>query len=231
MRIGVSSSNHRISPTSPLHPFGAGLLNRGLLCGLTKVYSGYVHIWNTQWTLGAAVGQYRQWLETTRQYTERSKREYLDDVSDIAGWLERVCRIRSVTAVRREHLTAFLAHCRALGHAASTRRRSVAAIRSFFAFLVQERVLSDSPARLLLPPERETRPPRVLTEAEYTRLRAMADNTRDYAIIELVLQTGLRLSEIARLTIPDVVLPVRAVATPLPVGYVRVVGRGTRGPR
>jgi site-specific recombinase XerD len=33
------------------------------------------------------------------------------------------------------------------------------------------------------------------------------DNPRDSALIELVLQTGLRLSEIARLTVTDVILP------------------------
>ena len=134
-----------------------------------------------------------EWLATTRRYTERSKREYLDDVSDVVEYLEARCRIRSATAVQRQHLAGFLAHCAAAGHAASTRRRSVAAIRAFFAFLVQQGVLRHSPAEYLLPPERETRPPRVLTEAEYTALRgAASDNGRDLAIIELVLQTGLR---------------------------------------
>ena len=111
--------------------------------------------------------------------------------SGVIQYLEERCHIRSVTMVQRRHLAGYLAHCGALGHAASTRRRSVAAIRSFFAFLVQEGVIRHSPAESLLPPERETRPPRVLTEAEYTRLRAAAaDNARDLAIIELALQTG-----------------------------------------
>jgi site-specific recombinase XerD len=131
--------------------------------------------------------------------------------------------------VQREQLRSFLAHCAARGHAASTRRRSVAAIRAFFAFLVQERVLPDSPARLLLPPERETRPPRVLIENEYRRLRAAArESLRDSALIELVLQTGLRLAEIARLTVGDVSLPAMDLDVSLPNGHVRVAGRGAR---
>jgi site-specific recombinase XerD len=183
-------------------------------------------------SLQQALARYTDWLATTRRYTERSKREYLDDVSDLVKWLETRCRIRSVTTVQREHLTAFLAHCAVAGHASSTRRRSVAAVRAFFAFLVQEWMLRASPARLLLPPERETRPPRVLTEDEYQRLRAAAsDHSRDLAIIELVLQTGLRLSEIARLTISDVVLPAINPRLSLPVGHVRIAGAGrTAGP-
>ncbi len=140
-------------------------------------------------SLNDCLDRYTEWLATTRQYAERSKREYRDDIRDLVEWLETRCRIRSVTAVQRQHLTGFLAHCAAAGHAASTRRRSVAAIRSFFAFLAREGALRDSPARLLLPPEREMRPPRVLAVEEYERLRrAAAGNLRDTALIELVLQ-------------------------------------------
>ena len=86
-----------------------------------------------------------------------------------------------------------------------TRRRSIAAIRSFFAFLVNEGIITRSPAADLLPSERETHPPRVLTEEEYTRLRgAAADHFCDSALIELALQTGLRLTEIAHLHVADV---------------------------
>jgi len=181
----------------------------------------------TRHSLSDCLDRYTAWLETTRRYAERSKREYRDDVSAVIQYLEEHCRIRSVTMVQRRHLAGYLAHCRALGQVASTRRRSVAAIRSFFAFLVQERVIARSPADDLLPPEREERPPRILTEGEYTRLRnAASDHPRDAALIELALQTGLRLGEIARLRVADIVLPPPSAETA--VGQVRVAGRGSR---
>ncbi len=87
-----------------------------------------------------------------------------------------------------------------------------------------------SPAEHLLPPERETRPPRVLAVDEYERLRQAAAGTpRDLALIETVLQTGLRLSEVARLRVADVSLPFPAPdGSPPGVGSVRVAGRGRR---
>jgi hypothetical protein len=88
-----------ISRTSPPRPAGAKHVRKGLLCGLTKVYSGGVAIWKTQWTLGTALAQYRAWLGTTRQYGERSKREYLDDVSDLVEWLEGRCHLRTAQSV------------------------------------------------------------------------------------------------------------------------------------
>ena len=184
----------------------------------------------TRRSLGDCFDRYVEWLATTRRYAERSRREYRDDVSGVIRHLEERCRIRSAPMVQRRHLAGYLAHCGALGHAASTRRRNVAAIRSFFAFLVQEGVIRRSPAELLLPPERETRPPRVLTEDEFTRLRAAAsDNARDLAIIELALQTGIRLLEIARLRRVDVVLPHPTPRATDAVGSVRIVGRGSHG--
>ncbi len=159
-------------------------------------------------SLADSLTRYTEHLTMTRQYSERTKREYRDDAAHVVEHLATRCQIARAASVQRPHLTAFLAHCAVFGHAVSTRRRSVAAIRSFFAFLVHERIIARSPAEHLLPPERETRPPRVLSEDEYTRLRdAAADNTRDAALIELALQTGLRLSEIARLRVADVVLP------------------------
>ncbi len=180
-------------------------------------------------SLSDCLGRYTEWLATTRRYAERSKREYRD-MSLLSSSISRSAVISGWSQwVQRQHLTGFLAQCAALGHAASTRRRSVAAIRSFFSFLVQEGVVRYSPADDLLPPERETRPPRVLSEDEYTRLRAAAsDHLRDGALIEMTLQTGLRLSEIARLKATDIVLPPPSSADTA-VGHVRIAGRASRG--
>jgi site-specific recombinase XerD len=83
----------------------------------------------------------------------------------------------------------------------------VAAIRSFFLFLEDagrgHRV--GNPAGKLVPPEREWNQPRYLTEQEYKRLlAAVRHEIRDGAIIELLLQTGLRLSEVSRLQLANI---------------------------
>src|SRR5207342_2655560 len=67
-----------------------------------------------------------------------------------------------------------------------------------------------APATKLIPPEREHYQPRVLTEVEYKRLMAAVHGEiRDEAIIEVLLQTGIRLSELSRLTISDIDLPAK----------------------
>ena len=57
----------------------------------------------------------------------------------------------------------------------------------------------------LIPPKRSNKKPRVLTEREYKRLQlAYSHEIRDAAIIELLLQTGMRLSELANLAIDGI---------------------------
>jgi integrase/recombinase XerD len=67
-----------------------------------------------------------------------------------------------------------------------------------------------NPANRLIPPKGEYRDPRFLTDGEYRRLKLqVAHRPRDAAIVELVLQTGIRLTEPAQLTLRDVALPRR----------------------
>lgn len=82
---------------------------------------------------------------TARRFAERSKREYRDDVSGVVEYLQDRWHVRSATMVQRQHLTGYLGHCSALGYATGTRRRSVAAIRCCFAFLVEEGTIRYSP--------------------------------------------------------------------------------------
>lgn len=69
--------------------------------------------------------------------------------------------------------------------------------------------------------------PRVLTIDEYTQLLAVIDDVRDRAIVELILQTGLRLVDVHRLDVQDVNIP--DPLTDKSVGRAQVDGRGDNG--
>src|SRR5215207_7893529 len=84
-----------------------------------------------------------------------------------------------------------------------------------------------TPAEKLIPPERERPQPRVLSEAEYKRLlAAVHGEIRDEAIIELLLQTGIRLAELARLKVSDIELPAKVDREH--TGAVHIQGKGRK---
>ena len=164
-----------------------------------------------------------------RNLAVRSRREYLNDLKDLLVYLTNVAGVTDPAKVSRRHLEGYLAELDRRGYSGATRRRKVASIRSFFGFLQDAGMIQVSPALKLIPPERERMEPRVLSEAEYKRLlEVVRVDIRDQAIIELILQTGLRLSEVARLHVNHVSLPTKISKEPGFVGSVTVLGKGRK---
>jgi site-specific recombinase XerD len=179
-------------------------------------------------SLALALDQYARQFLAARNLAQRTRREYTTDISQLVDFLGGL-GIDKPERVARQQLEAYLAELDRRGLSGNTRRRKVAAIRSFFAFLQDAEMIPLSPALKLIPPEREQRQPRVLSEAEYQRLQlACAHETRDAAVIELLLQTGMRLSELSRLTLADIQLPTKITRDEGNVGSVRIFGKGRK---
>jgi site-specific recombinase XerD len=83
--------------------------------------------------------------------------------------------------------------------------RKINSIKAFFRFLIAEGIVSENPAEIISHPKYDQSPPRVLTKIEYRALRdATRGDARMYAIVEILLQTGMRISELANLATTDV---------------------------
>jgi site-specific recombinase XerD len=180
-------------------------------------------------SLADALHLYETEFLAARNLAVRSRREYLNDLKDLLVYLTSVAGVSDPAQVSRRHLEGYLAELDRRGFSGSTRRRKVASIRSFFGFLQDAGMIQVSPALKLIPPDRERMEPRVLSEGEYKRLlEAVRGDIRDQAIIELLLQTGLRLSEVSRLHVNHVSLPTKISKEPGFVGSVTVLGKGRK---
>lgn len=83
--------------------------------------------------------------------------------------------------------------------------RKINSIRTFFRFLKDEGLVSEDPAAKLTHPKFEIKPPRILSQMEYRALRDVCrEDKRMHAIIELLLQTGIRIGELRQIRIEDV---------------------------
>ena len=83
--------------------------------------------------------------------------------------------------------------------------RKLNAIKALFRWLVAKKVLENDSAAPVAHPKYDNPPPRILTRMEYRALRdAARSDKRIAAIIELMLQTGLRIGEVANLKISDI---------------------------
>jgi integrase/recombinase XerC len=85
------------------------------------------------------------------------------------------------------------------------RARKMSAIREYFRFLEGLGLIAKSPTTGIETPKRERNTRQFLRSDEYTKMLSLAGaNPRDYAILQVFLQTGIRVSELAHLTINDI---------------------------
>ena len=134
---------------------------------------------------------------------------YRTDVQQLVTFLrETNLTIQSPADVAKADLSEYFGHLGARGLSGVTRARKLAAIREYFRFLVEQGLCTHSPALGLATPKKE-RPGRTALRAEeYTKLLSLAgSNPRDFAILQVFLQTGIRVSELCSLTLSDIDLP------------------------
>ena len=131
---------------------------------------------------------------------------------------------RAVSAVRREHVEAFITQLLADWSPATAHNRS-RALRSFFGWLLEEGEIAESPMARMKPPRLPEEPPTVLREAQLRRLLEVCERDktptgrRDEAILRVFMDTGARRGEVLGLTLDDVNLD---------DGLLRVTGKGDR---
>lgn len=115
--------------------------------------------------------------------------------------------ITNATDITTDSLESFKLKLKNENYTLKSISRKLNSVKSFFKYLVAEGAVSSSPAASVSHPKYEVAPPRVLSPLEYRALRdAAKDDTRMYAIIELLLQTGLRIGELAAIQLQDISL-------------------------
>jgi site-specific recombinase XerD len=161
-----------------------------------------------------------------RNLSARTRIEYTNDLTDLIEFLAKRGKTK-LAEIWLSDLEAYQAEMDRRSYEGTTRKRKTYAIKTWFTYLHHCGVLIHNVAERLIPPQPARREPRFLSEDEYQRLlRACSHNARDSALIEVLLQTGRRLSELARLTINDIELPRRITRDPDNTGTVRVLRKG-----
>ncbi len=180
-------------------------------------------------TPGAAIGgawseairQFELHLAAERNVSPHTRRAYLGDVRQFASFAGRANPPRRVSPL---HVRGYLADLHARRHP-STLGRKLAALRTFFRYLVREGDCRLDPTAGIPAPRTPKRLPRPLAVDDCVSLMEASENAaapsekllRDRALVELLYGAGLRVGEVASLDVRDV---------DLHRGDVRVLGKG-----
>jgi site-specific recombinase XerD len=141
-----------------------------------------------------------------KNYSPHSMKAYLSDLQHFLAWLQtRRVDWDIPYRIERLDIVGFINALAAQKLSAVTRKRKLASIRGFLKFLKENQIIFGNPADTIEGPIREERDPAILLKTEYKALLQVAgEHPRDFAIVMLFLQTGLRVSELVNLKLSDV---------------------------
>jgi site-specific recombinase XerD len=156
-------------------------------------------------TTTESIELYRQTLQG-KNYSILSIKAYLGDLEQFMEWIKK----RRVDwdipyRMQRIDIVEFINYLAAQKASSETRKRKLASIRGFLKFCKDNQIIYGNPTDTIEGPIREERDPAILLKTEYKALLQVAgDNERDFAIVMLFLQSGLRVSELVNLKLNDV---------------------------
>lgn len=129
---------------------------------------------------------------------------YKADLEQLLAFLEKKEKVTS-SQVRQNDIEAFRDTLLTEKYTPKSVSRKLNAVKTFFRWMVAQNYLTSSPAEDVSHPKIQPAAPKYLSPIEYRALRdVVRDDVRIAAVVELILQTGLRISEVANLKIANV---------------------------
>jgi len=128
---------------------------------------------------------------------------YSKDIEQLANFVAKSNKV-NLQEVTKEDIDAFKDSLASTNYTTKSISRKINSIKSFFAYVQVNGAISENPSQNVTHPKYDIKPPRILNKIEYRALRdACREDLRMAAIVELLLQTGMRISELANLKISD----------------------------
>jgi integrase/recombinase XerD len=155
------------------------------------------------------IQQFLEYITVEKGYSPNTLAAYRNDLSQFLAFLQG--RVSGWGEVDRDMILDYVMHMKAeQEYASSTVARKVAAIKSFFHWLVERGLLQDDPTVTLDSPKVRKRLPKAVSPDDMERLlnEPARDRTakalRDRALLEMLYATGLRVTELVSLNVDDV---------------------------
>lgn len=152
---------------------------------------------------------YENYLSKVKQAPENTVSSYLRDIRQFSQWLNDNEK-RDILEADYSNISTYLCHLKDQGKTGSTVSRTLASLKSFFAYAISAGFLDSSPISDSIRVERgERKLPQILTGKEVELLLSQpscvdSKGFRDKAMLEVMYATGIRVSELIALNVSDV---------------------------
>ena len=155
------------------------------------------------------------YLTTEKDCSENTTSAYRNDLTQFLDFIAQ--DVDDWSQVNKSVLTAYVGSLQERQYASSTVARKVAAVKSFFHYMLDAGILQDDPTATLDSPRVTKRLPKILSPKDVEALLNKPIQTsdpkalRDKAFLELLYATGMRVSELVALDVGDIQLESQTV--------------------
>lgn len=128
---------------------------------------------------------------------------YKKDLEQFVGFLTSKEK-NDMREIKKEDIETFINKLLQENYTKKSASRKLNSIRTFFRYLKNEGIIEQNPSLDVSHPKYSQAPPRIFSKLEYRALRDMGkEDPRTYALIEVLLQTGIKIGELANLHLSD----------------------------
>ena len=173
------------------------------------------------------INSFLNYLAVEKGFSENTIAAYRNDLYQLASFVEEEATkggfVPSWAGFTRQFMLSYLLNLKERNYAATTVARKVAAVKSFFGFMVAEGNMKDNPTHNIASPKIGKSLPNPISISQVRRLLeqptklSTLEAKRDKAMLELLYASGMRVSELVSLNLGDV---------DTKGGYVRCFGKG-----
>ncbi len=162
--------------------------------------------------MNQTVGGFLKFLETEKGYSDNTVAAYRNDLSQFASYITPKLN-NGWADISRTHVDEYISQLKNNGtksYSSSTIARKVAAIKSFFHYLIAEGIIQNDPTATLSSPKVKKRLPKAISVVDINKLLAVTAISdapkarRDHAMLALLYATGMRVTELVSLNVDDV---------------------------
>ena len=153
------------------------------------------------------IAEYTRYLMEDRHSSANPIASYVRDVTQFVGYLHEAEDVEALDCIP-EHVDRYVTYMNSKGKSSSSIARSLASLKSFYGYLMENGVICFNPARNIAPVRAERKFPQILTGKEVELFLEQpecidAKGYRDHAMLELLYATGIRVSELISLKVED----------------------------
>ena len=129
---------------------------------------------------------------------------YKKDLEQFSGYLITK-EVIDVREIKKENIDSFIQKLITENYTKKSASRKLNSIRTFFRFLKNQGVINFNPALEVAHPKYVQPTPRIFSQLEYRAIRDVSKkDPRTYALVEILLQTGMKIGELANLKLEDI---------------------------